>query len=117
MERFILEMGQGVSTHSRNATEAACRAVEDAIRHSSLAAIATCGLDAAEMRVRVTVGVPRPGEVDAARVAAVLPRGRAEATAVEGGLEVEDGAGGWHLIATAAVEVFVPDQAGRWRAD
>lgn len=115
--RFILEMGQGVSTHSRNATEAALRAVQDAIRHSSLAVFGTCGLGTEGMRVAVTIGVPRPEEVEAERVAASLPRGRAEVSVVLGGLEVEDGAGGWHLIATAAVEAFVPDQAGRWRAD
>lgn len=115
--RLVLEMGQGVSLHSRDATQAAIRAVEDALRHSSLAAFATCGLSSAEMRVQVTVAVPRPGEVDREAVAAALPRGRAEVSAVEGGLEVGDGAGGFHLIASAAVEAFVPDQAGRWRAD
>lgn len=117
MRRFILETGQGVSTHSRDSTQAACRAVEDAIRHSSLAVFGTCGLAPEEMRVRVTVAVPRPEEVDVARVRAVLPRGMPEVTAAFGGLEVEDGAGGWHLVATAAVEAFLPDQAGRWRAD
>lgn len=114
--RFILETGQGVSTHGRDSTAAALRAVEDAIRGSSLAVMASCGIDPAEMVVKVTVAVPRPEAVDVARVAAALPRGRAEAVAVEGGLEVEDGVGGWHLLAVAAVEAWLPDQAGRWRA-
>jgi conserved hypothetical protein len=116
LRRLILETGQGVSTHGRDATAAALRAVEDAIRGSSLAAMASCGIPVEAMVVRVTVAVPRPEEVDVARVAAALPRGRAEAVAVEGGLEVEDGVGGWHLLAAAAVEAWLPDQRGRWRA-
>ncbi|MEO0681489.1 MAG: Lin0512 family protein [Pseudomonadota bacterium] len=115
--RLILEMGQGVSLHARDATQAAVRAVEDALRRSSLALFGTCGLGAAEMRVAVTVGVPRPEEVDAAAVAAALPHGRPEVRAVIGGLEAAEPGGGAHLIATAAVEAFVTDQAGRWRPD
>lgn len=115
--RFILEMGQGVSLHGMDATKAAIRAVEDALRHSSLSVLATCGIGAAQMRVAVTVAVPRPEEVDAAAVAAALPHGRAEVRAVAGGLEIPEATGGGaHLIAVAAVEAFLPDQAGKWRA-
>ncbi|MEM1314485.1 MAG: Lin0512 family protein [Pseudomonadota bacterium] len=113
--RFILEMGQGISLHARDATQAAVRAVEDALRHSSLALFGTCGLTAGDMRVVATVGVPRPEEVDVARVAAALPHGRPEVRAVLGGLEAAEPGGGAHLIATAAVEAFVTDQAGKWR--
>jgi uncharacterized protein (TIGR02058 family) len=114
-KRLILEMGQGISLHARDATQAAVRAVEDALRHSSLALFGTCGLKAGDMAVRVTVGVPRPEEVDVSRVAAVLPHGRPEVRAVVGGLEAAEPGGGAHLIATAAVEAFVEDQAGKWR--
>lgn len=114
--RLILEMGQGISLHAQDSTQAAVRAVEDALRHSSLALFGSCGLTAADMRVVVTIGVPRPEEVDVARVAAVLPHGRPEVRVVFGGLEAAE-PGGAHLIATAAVEAFVAKQAGKWRLD
>ena len=34
---YVLEMGMGVDVHGADNTKAACRAVSDAIRHSSLA--------------------------------------------------------------------------------
>ena len=114
-KRLILEMGQGISLHAQDATQAAVRAVEDALRHSSLALFGACGVAAKDMAVRVTVGVPRPGEVDAARGAAVLPHGTPEVSVVVGGLQAAEPGGGAHLIATAAVEAFVEDQSGKWR--
>ena len=36
MKRIILEMGMGNDLYGEDYTKAACRAVEDAIRHSSL---------------------------------------------------------------------------------
>ena len=35
-ERWITEMGMGVDVHGQDYTTAACRAVSDALRHSSL---------------------------------------------------------------------------------
>ena len=34
--RYVLEFGMGVDVHGNDSTKAACRAVSDAIRHSSL---------------------------------------------------------------------------------
>ena len=48
-------------------------------------------------------------------VAAELPRGRAEVKAVFGGLNVVDAANGTtHVIATAAVEAFLPIDPTAW---
>ena len=44
-----------------------------------------------EMRVQVTVAVQDPDQVDVAALVAKLPRGRAEVTAVFGGLNVDFG--------------------------
>jgi len=66
--------------------------------------------------VQVTIGVQQPERVDTAAVAAELPRGRAQVTAVHGGLDVHDaGLGVTHVVATAAIEAYVPIEAGRWR--
>ncbi len=114
--RVILEMGTGNDLYGRDYTKAARRAVQDALRHSSITLFSTLGLDHEKMRVEVTVAVQNPGAVDTDLVASDLPRGKARVRAVVGGLDVIDTASGiHHVIATAAVEAFIPDQAGQWK--
>ncbi|MEM1345348.1 MAG: Lin0512 family protein [Pseudomonadota bacterium] len=116
--RVIIEMGMGNDQYGRDYTKAAIRAVEDAIRHASLPLFEALGIEHAAMRVQVTIGVQAPESVDLAAVAAHLPRGRAEAKAVKGGLDVIDAETGLHIvIASAAVEAFLPAEAAAgWRA-
>ncbi|ART83132.1 hypothetical protein CBP31_11325 [Oceanisphaera profunda] len=115
-QRIILEMGSGNSLYREDYTEAACRAVQDALRHSSIVLFKSLGYEHSQMRVQVTIGVQRPDQVDCATVAATLPRGRAEVTAVHGGLNVHDpDNNNTHVIATAAVAAFLPIKAGAWK--
>ena len=114
--RIILEMGTGNDLYGQDYTKAARRAVQDALHHSSITLFSKLGVDHAEMRVQVTIGVQEPDKVDCDLVASDLPRGRAEVRAVKGGLNVRDaGAGTCHVVATAAVEAFLPDMAGKYR--
>ena len=65
------------------------------------------------MRVQVTVGVQEPEKLDIAALKAKLPRGRAEVTAVFGGMNVvSDEGADTIVIAQAAVEAFLPPQTG-----
>lgn len=112
-QRVIIEMGMGNDLHGMDYTKAAGRAIEDAFRHSSLPLFGVMGLDHSQMRVQVTVAVQEPDEVDVAALIAKLPRGRAEVTAVFGGLNVATG-GDTIVIAQASVEAFLPPQTG-WR--
>lgn len=113
--RIIIEMGMGNDMYGQDYTKAAARAIEDAIRHSSLPLFGVTGLDHSEMRVRVTVGVQVPEAVDCAQLAEGLPRGVAQCEAVFGGMNVtHPGTGNVTVIATAAVEAFLPPQTG-WR--
>lgn len=115
-KRIILEMGAGNDLYGSDYTKAACRAVHDALRHSSIVLFKSLGFDHRDMRVQVTIGVQMPERVDARLVAAELPRGRAEVTVVHGGLDVHDPEQGTtHVIATAAVEAFLPIEAADWR--
>ncbi|MEW6442767.1 MAG: Lin0512 family protein [bacterium] len=116
-KRFIVELGTGVDLHGEDVTEAACRAVKDAISRNCL-----CGLleivqlrSPEEMEVEVLVAVPRPEQVDLDKVKSVVPFGRKHATAVAGGMT----APGLCLpqlapdcdrivVANAAVTVYVP---------
>ncbi|MBE1286047.1 MAG: hypothetical protein GJ676_22220 [Rhodobacteraceae bacterium] len=115
-KRIILEMGTGNDLYGQDYTKAARRAVQDALHHSSITLFSKLGIDHTEMRVQVTIAVQKPEQVDCDLVAKDLPRGRAQVTAVFGGLDVEDAeAGTCHIVATAAVEAFLPDLSGRYR--
>lgn len=114
--RIILELGSGNDLYGGDYTKAACRAVQDALHHSSIVLFKALGYDHRDMRVEVTIGVQRPDQVDAAVVAAELPRGRPEVKVVFGGLDVHDPVQDTtHVIATAAVAAFLPIEPGRWR--
>ena len=115
-KRIILEMGSGNDLYGCDYTKAACRAVQDALDHSSIVLFKSLGYDHRDMRVQVTIGVQEPDKVDIVRVCAELPRGRAEVTAVLGGLNVHDAEqDSIHVIATAAIEAFLPIEQGHWR--
>ena len=63
-KRVVLEIGMGTDIRGRDSTKAAVRALRDALWHNSLSAANALGLDVDSMRVEVTIGVPRPDEVD-----------------------------------------------------
>lgn len=90
-KRYIVELGTGIDLHGEDVTEAACRAVKDAISHSCL-----CGLmeilelkDTNQVDIDILVACPRPEEVDIEKVAAALPLGNRQARAVKGGMLAE----------------------------
>ena len=115
MKRIILEMGMGNDLHGEDYTKAACRAVEDAIRHSSLILFRSLGFDHADMQVKVTIGVQQPAQVDTAVVAQKLPRGKAEVAAVKGGLNVVDAENNLcSVVAAAAVEAYLDINPNDW---
>lgn len=119
MRRYIIEFGMGTDFHGQSVSKAAAKAVKDAISSSCL-----CGLsevlnmeDLNQVKVKVTVAVSRPAEVDTKLVAECLPIGSVEVHAVDGGLHLP----GLYLpqfgdeddsieVAVAAVEVEIPEQ-------
>jgi uncharacterized protein (TIGR02058 family) len=116
-QRVIIEMGMGNDLHGMDYQKAAARAIEDAIRHSTLPIFQSIDLPHTDMRVQVTVAVQDPGKIDADALKEGLPRGRATVTAVKGGLNIANPeAGDTAVVATAAVEAFLPSQKGKWSA-
>jgi uncharacterized protein (TIGR02058 family) len=101
---MVLEFGMGVDVHGLDSTTAACRAVSDAIRHSSLPFFQEVRDRGGRMLVEVTVGVPDPGTVDIERVRQELPHGEVTVRPVAGGLRVPDSD---TLIACVAITVSV----------
>lgn len=105
--RLIIEMAQGVDLHGCDDTKAARRAVEQALQGASLPLFGTLGLARDAMRVVVHIAVPRPEAVDVTAIAELLPYGSVEVIAEAGGLDVPVG-GDVHVMAVAAIEVFIP---------
>jgi uncharacterized protein (TIGR02058 family) len=99
---YVLEFGMGVDLHGEDCTKAACRAVFDAVRHSSLPLLNEIRERGGTMLVDVTVAVPDPATVDVERVKAELPHGQISVQAVPGGLRVP---GRETIIACASIAV------------
>jgi len=110
-QRLIIEMGMGNDLHGMDYTKACMRAIEDALRHSSLPIFGVTGMSHDQLRVQVTVAVQDPEKVDVDALVAKLPRGRAEVRAVLGGLNVPSGEE-TIVVAQASVEAFLPAQTG-----
>jgi uncharacterized protein (TIGR02058 family) len=105
---WVREFGMGVDVHGDDATRAACRAVSDAIRHSSLPFFTEVRARGGTMLVDVTIGVPDPSAVDLEAVRRELPHGEVTVRAVAGGLRAP---GADTLIACAAITVSVAEPA------
>jgi uncharacterized protein (TIGR02058 family) len=100
---LVHEFGMGVDVHGLDCTKAACRAVSDAIRHSSLPLLQEVRERGGKMLVDVIVGVPDPAAVDVEQVQRELPSGEVTVCPVVGGLRVP---GTDTLIACAVVTVI-----------
>jgi uncharacterized protein (TIGR02058 family) len=108
--RCVTEMGMGVDVHGLDYTNAAKRAVFDALHHSSLGFPRLVGKTADDMRVDVTIGVPKPEAVDRQAVLETLPHGTGHIKVVHGGLQVlYEGSNDGPLIASAIVIVSMDD--------
>jgi uncharacterized protein (TIGR02058 family) len=105
---YVLEFGMGVDVHGADVTKAACRAVSDAIRHSSLPFFGEIRGRGGKMLVDVTVAVPDPAAVDTEVVRRELPHGEVTVQAVSGGLRVPNAEA---IIACVAITVRVDDPA------
>jgi uncharacterized protein (TIGR02058 family) len=117
--RYIVEVGTGVDLHGEDATEAARRAVRDAINRVSMVGLIQL-FDTPSFRevedalmVDVTVALPHPKAVDRDAVLSVLPEGRRRITVVDGGMRfptpqtTEEARTHGILVAVAVIVVLV----------
>ncbi len=98
----VLEFGMGVDLHGLDGTKAACRAVFDALRHSSLPIFRDIRERGGTMLVDVTVGIPDGVKVDLEVVKKELPHGEVTVHTAPGGLKVPNSD---TLIACASITV------------
>jgi len=103
--RLLTEFGIGTSLRRQDYTEAARRAVRDALWRNSinLAELFGCPKDA--MLIDVEIAVQEPGQVDCDAVKSVFPYGQVSVAAIHGGLDVPRPVGNPTVIANAAISV------------
>src|SRR3989304_3642595 len=90
LKRFILEFGMGLDQHGQDVTNAACKAVKDAVARSCLSGIIEVVRlrDVNDMLVDIHVACPHPEKVDRNAVLAALPFGQKQLTVTGGGVVV-----------------------------
>lgn len=115
MTRLLTEFGMGTSLRRGDYTEAACRAVRDALWHNSINLAELFGFPKEAMRIRVDIGVQNPGAIDVAKVADEFPYGATDIRVGLGGLDIArpEGVGNPTIVANVALSVsFDMERAG-----
>lgn len=114
-KRYIVEIGTGMDLHGGDVTNAAQKAVKDAISHSCL-----CGLfdimgitNPKQIHIHLKVACPYPDNIDHDQVKKAVPFGSVDLEVVNGGLTEQGlsvpklGSGDTIVVALAALTVYV----------
>jgi uncharacterized protein (TIGR02058 family) len=105
-KRMVTQFGMGTSIRSRNYTEAAARAIRDALWHNSLNVADAFDFPREAMLIDVEIGVQKPDEVDRDALLKIFPYGQPSVTVVKGGLDIpRREKEGWSVVANAAIIV------------
>lgn len=105
MKRLLTEFGMGTSLRRQDYTEAAKRAIKDALWHNSINLAELFGKTKDDMLITVEIGVQQPGQVDIAALEGVFPYGHPTVSVVTGGLDIPRPDGAPTVIANAAISV------------
>jgi len=107
MQKLLVEFGMGTSLRRGDYTQAATRAVRDALWHNSINLAEVFGFDKTDMQITLDVGVQQPDKVDPEALRAVFPYGNVTVNVVKGGLDVArpEGSGNPTVMANVALSV------------
>jgi uncharacterized protein (TIGR02058 family) len=105
IKRLLTEFGMGSSLRRCDYTEAAKRAVKDALWHNSINIAELFGKEKTAMLIDVEIGVQEPESVNKALVEEIFPYGKVKVKVVHGGLDVPRPVGNPTVIANAAISV------------
>ena len=106
VKRLLTEFGMGSSLRRQDYTEAASRAVKDALWHNSINLAELYGKDKTDKQITVEVGVQQPDEIDTGTIAGIFPYGQVTVVPRKGGLDVPRKDGGKPtVIANVAISV------------
>ena len=105
-KRVVTQFGMGTSIRSRNYTEAAARAIRDALWHNSLNVADAFGFPKEAMIIDVEIGVQQPDAVDRDALLKIFPYGQPAIAVVKGGLDIpKPGSDSVSVVANAAILV------------
>lgn len=103
--RLLTEFGQGASLRRQDYTQAARRALQDALWHNSINLAELFGKDKDAMIIDVEVGVQEPDKLDTETLKDIFPYGQISINATKGGLDIPRPDGNRTVIATVAGNV------------
>ncbi|WP_122074435.1 Lin0512 family protein [Pseudophaeobacter sp. EL27] len=104
--RVLVEFGMGTSLRREDYTEAAKRALKDALWHNSVSIAELFDFPKEAMIIDAEIGVAKPDQVDIDTLKAIFPYGQPSITVTQGGLDVaKPNAESVTVIANAAVIV------------
>jgi len=115
LKRIILEMGTGNDLYGEDYTKAGCRAVQDALHHSSLILFRSLPIERDDMKIDATIAVQQPDQIDTRAIAAQFPYGTVQVKPVFGGLNLTDNEHDTlSVVATAAIAVYLDLPDGKF---
>ena len=103
--RVLTEFGIGSSLRRQDYTEAARRALKDALWRNSINMAELFGLPKEAMLIDVEIAVQQPAQVDCEALKSVFPYGQISITTTHGGLDVPRPDGLPTVMANAAISV------------
>ncbi len=108
--RVLTEFGMGTSLRRGDYTQAAKRALQDALWHNSINMAELFGFPKEAMIVDVEIACQNPDAVDTSAITDIFPYGQISVKTAPGGLDIprpqgQDGSGHPTIIAHAAINV------------
>ena len=103
--RILTEFGMGTSLRRQDYTQAAKRALQDALWHNSINMAELFGFAKEVMIVDVEIAVQQPDQVDISTLSEVFPYGQITVSVGHGGLDIPRPTGKPTVIANAAISV------------
>ena len=112
-ETLLVEFGMGTSLRKGSYTQAAERAVKDALWHNSINLAELFGFEKEDMLITLDVGVQNPEAVDIDALKAIFPYGQVTVRVAKGGLDTprpagQPGSGHPTIMANVALSVALP---------
>lgn len=103
--RVLTEFGMGTSLRRQDYTQAAHRALQDALWHNSINIAELFGFPKEAMIIDVEIACQQPDKVDTSALVDIFPYGQATITVSRGGLDIPRPDGVPTVIANAAINV------------
>lgn len=103
--RVLTEFGMGSSLRRQDYTQAATRALQDALWHNSINMAELFDAPKTSMLIDVEIGVQQPDQVDTSELSKIFPYGQFTFHVTHGGLDIPRPDGNPTVIANVAINV------------